>query len=273
MNIAFWSTVRHQSGVTAGVALISVLWVELFVEEIAVTSNHICSHSLVKRLYGGIEQEEKAARKTYTYVLGEPEYFRMLYSGKVQTTLWLNENLRFIPMESQEAELFRIEGLEEINKRMSGKEHLLIDTACGYGLSSQKILEEADVTVVMFPPCREYIDTFFQSGTSLCKDSFFILGNYLKEESHLTTYLTRRYSIPGERIGVIPYNSGFAQAMKAGDTISYITRHMNCSKRNGEYHWIYNAKKTVKKLREYAMSRRVLCEGYEKVPEESSGGD
>ena len=273
MNIAFWSNVRHQSGVTAGVALISVLWVEMFVEEIAVTSNHICNHSLMQRLYGGIEQEEKIAKKTYSYVLGEPEYFRMLYSGKVQKTLWLSENLRFIPMESRESELFSIEGLDEINKRMSGKEHLMIDTACGYGLSSQKILEEAELTVVMFPPCRECIDSFFQSESSLCKDSFFILGNYLKEESWLTTYLTRRYGIPEERMGVIPYNPGFAQAMKAGDTISYITRNMNCSKRNGEYHWIYNAKKTVKRLREYMMSRRFLCEEYERVPEESSGGD
>jgi hypothetical protein len=273
MNIAFWSNVRHQSGVTAGVALMSVLWVELFVEEIAITSNHICNHSLIKRLYGGVEQEEKAARKTYSYVLGEPEYFRMLYGGKMQTTLWLNENLRFIPMESRETELFSIEGLEEITKRMSAKEYLLIDTACGYGLSSQKILEEADVTVVMFPPCRECIDAFFQSKSFLCKDSFFIVGNYLKEESFLTTYLTRRYGIPEAQIGVIPYNPGFAQAMKEGDTISYITRNMNCSKRNGAYHWIYNAKKTVNRLRDYVMSRRHLCEEYGKVPEENSGGD
>ena len=59
MNIAFWSNVRHQSGVTSCVALLSVLWSELFSEEVAVTSNHICNYGLMSRLYGETVYEEK----------------------------------------------------------------------------------------------------------------------------------------------------------------------------------------------------------------------
>ena len=99
MNIAFWSNVRHQSGVTSSVALMSVLWAQLYVEEVAVTSNHIGSSGLVKRLCEKNVQEKKVAKRAYEYVFGEPEYFRMLYSGKLKTTLWLNDSLRFIPME------------------------------------------------------------------------------------------------------------------------------------------------------------------------------
>lgn len=138
MNIAFWSNVKHQSGVTSSVALISILWVELFAEEVAVTSNHICNYGLEKRLYGGIEYEEKAARRAYNYILGEPEYFRMLYSGKIQTALWLNDSLRFVPMEGEGGDLFAIEGLSCINNMPKESEFLLIDTACGCGLCSQR---------------------------------------------------------------------------------------------------------------------------------------
>lgn len=266
MDIAFWSNVRHQSGVTSCVALMSVLWVELFVEEIAVTSNHICNYSLVNRLYGGSGYEERTARKAYSYVLGEPEYFRMLYDGTIRTALWLNDSLQFVPMEGDAGELFSTQGLHGVNKRVEDKSYLMIDTACGYSLGSQRILEEAEVTVVLFPDCKECVDTFFQSETTLRDSSFFIFGNHPAEASCSPAYLTRRYHIPEERIGVIPYNLGFEQAMREGSTISYVTRNMKCSKRDSAYPLIYSAIKTVKRLRNYAMSRKEdSCGEYEKV--------
>lgn len=266
MYIAFWSNVKHQSGVTSSVALISVLWVELFVEEIAVTANHICNYSLSKRLDGGIEYEERAARKAYSYVIGEPEYFRMLYSGKIPSVLCLNDSLQFIPMESVEVELFNCGGLKELNSEIAKRKVVMIDTACGCGLGSQKILEDAELTVVLFPPDKEYVDAFFKSGTRLAEHSFFILGNYRATASYSPSYLMREYRIPKERIGVIPYNLGFEQAMREGSTIAYITRNMNCSRRSSAYRFIRDAIKTVENLRNYAMNRRsVLCEDCGKV--------
>lgn len=266
MNIAFWSNVRHRSGVTASVAVLSILWVEVFVEEIAVTSNHICNFDLAKRFYGGIEYEQRAAKRAYRYVLGEPEYFRMLYSGKVQSTLWLNDNLSFIPMDGGKADLFGNEGLCGVNEKVTDKEYLLIDTACGYGLGSQKILEEAELTVVVFPPERDCVDLFFQSETELREKSFYIFGNYRTDISYRPSYLTKKYHIPKERIGIIPYNAGFEQAMREGSTIAYVSRNMNCSKKNNAYRFIQETTKTVKNLREYAIGRRkMICGEYGEV--------
>lgn len=272
MNIAFWSNVKHQSGVTSGVALLSVLWAELFVEEIAVTSNHICSYGLLKRLHGGVEYEERVAKRTYNYVLGEPEYFRMLYDEKVRRPLCLKDSLSYVPMEGDDVELFGVNGLKRVKERKKEEEYLFIDTACGYGQCSQKILEEAEVKVILFPDSQECIDDFFQSSLSVWEESFFILGNIPKEASCRPSYLTRRYNIPQERIGQIPYNLGFEQAMRDGTTIAYITGNMYCSKRDSAYHWIYNAKKTVKRLREYVLDRRKLCGDYEKVSENEYDG-
>lgn len=261
MNIAFWSNVRHRSGVTANVALIGILWVELFVEEIAVTANHVCNFGLAKRLYGGIEYEERIAQKAYRYVLGEPEYFRMLYGGKMHSSLWLNDNLRFLPMEGGKSDLFGNEGLRGVEKMISNGGYLLIDTACGFGLGSQKIMEDAELTVVMFPPEREYVDAFFQSETGFRENSFFIVGNYRTDSDFKPSYLTKRYHIPKERIGVIPYNVGFEQAMREGTTIAYVTRNMNCTKRDSAYRFIRYATETVNKLRNYAIGRRKLVCG------------
>lgn len=251
----------------------SVLWAELFVEEVTVTSNHICNYGLMKRLHGGIEYEERTAQKAYNYILGEPEYFRMLYGEKGRSPLFLNDSLSYVPMEGDGVELFGTNGLKGINKRRKQEEYIFIDTACGYGLCSQKILEEAEITVIMFPDSKESIDDFFQSASPLWENSFFILGNVPKKASCPMSYLTKHYSIPEERIGEIPYNSGFEQAMKDGTTIAYITGNMYCSKRNSAYHWIYSAKKTVKRLREYVMKRRESCVDYEGVSEKEFDGE
>jgi len=273
MNIAFWSNVRHQSGVTSGVALMSVLWAELFLEEVTVTSNHICNYGLVKRLHGGIEYEERTAQKEYNYILGEPEYFRMLYGEKERTPLFLNDSLSYVPMEGDGVELFAANGLTGVNNRKKLEEYLFIDTACGYGLCSQKILEEADITVVVFPDSKESIDAFFKSASLALKSCFFILGNIPKEASCRPSYLTRQYGVPAEQIGEIPYNSGFERAMKDGTTITYITGNMYCSKRNSAYHWIYSAKKAVNRLRKYVIGkRRHVCEDYGGVSEKEYDG-
>ena len=256
MNIAFWSNVRHQSGVTSCVALVGVLWTELFVEEVVVTSNHICTKGLVKRLCGGCEYEERVAKKAYHYMLGEPEYFRMLYSGNMRQTLWLNDGLRFIPMEGETGKLFDAEGLYGVNKRVAYKDFVLIDTACGYPLSSQKVLEDAEIKVIMFPPDRDYIDAFFQSNVGAWKDCFFIVGNYRSEVSCRPVNISKRYHIPLEHIGMIPYNFGFEQAMIDGSTIAYLAQNMHCSRRSKEYWFFQCAKETVKNLRKYVIKRR-----------------
>lgn len=266
MNIAFWSNVRHQSGVTSCVALVGVLWTELFKEDIVVTSNHICTKGLIKRLCGGSEKEVRTARKTYHYMLGEPEYFRMLYSGNMRQTMWLKDSLRYVPMVGEARKLFATEGLCGVNKWVKEQEIVLIDTACGYPLCSQKILEDAEIKVILFPPDRESIDAFFRAETESRDDYFFIVGNYRSEVSCRPVNISKRYHVPLERIGMIPYNFSFEQAMLDGSTITYLAQNMRCSRRSKEYWFFRCATETVKNLRKYVIHRRNMqCGECEKV--------
>lgn len=264
----FWSNVK-QSGVTASVALIGVLWIELYAEKVAVTANHICNYGLVKRLYDGIKYEEATAQRAYSYCIGEPEYFRILYSGELKRRRWLNGRLIFFPMETVKGRLFDTEALFDEDSAIYDAEYMLIDTASGYGKSSQKILEKADVKVFLLPPNRECIDSFFEVEMDLFENSFFIIGRDLALPSCRPSYLTKKHRIPKERVGVIPYDRGYEQAMKEGSVISYVMRNMNCSKRNGAYRFIRCSTKTVKRLREYVIHRRKqICGGCGSGPEE-----
>ena len=256
MNIAFWSNVRHRSGVTSSVALLSVLWVELFEEEVAVTSNHICNFGLVNRLSGGNEFEEKTEKNAYRYVLGEPEYYRLLYGGEIKTILWLNGKLKFVPMEVELAELFDVRDVRTVNNGVEEMTCLMIDLACGFGECSRKILNEADVPVIVFPACRESVDAFLQSEITIRERGFFVLGMDRADPFCRPSYLTKHYKIPKERIGVIPYEQGFEQAMRDGSLISYITRNLRCSKRSRAYRLLHCAVRTVNRLRAYAIYER-----------------
>lgn len=263
MNIAFWSNVRHQSGVTACVAAISILWAEIYAEGVVITSNHVCNASLIKRLHGGSEREERKQKRGYCYSIGEPEYFRILYSAKRETMLWLDDNLRYVPMEAEEVELFRGGSLRKVEQQLGEREYLLIDTACGCGSSSQRVLEEAELTVVLLPTQKEEVDAFFQSGTPLQENSFFILGNYQSTPPCCPSYITKKYKIPKERIGLLPYNAEFEQAMRDGSTIAFFAANLKCTKKSKSYRFIQYAMKTAKNLREYAIRRREeLCEEY-----------
>lgn len=271
MNIAFWSNVKQQSGVTSSVALVSVLWIELFAEKVAVTANHICNYGLEKRLYDGTRFEEATAKKAYSYCIGEPEYFRIIYSNDIKRQGLLSNKLCFFPMEKVEGRLFETDVLFEMDSEVFDAEYVLIDTACGYGRCSQKILEKADIKVILLPPNRECIDSFFEIAMDICENSFFIIGRDLALPSCRPSYLTKKHKIPKERVGVIPYDRGYEQAMKDGSVISYVMRNMNCSKRNSAYRFIWCSTKTVKRLREYVMYRRKhVCGGCESGPEEES---
>ncbi|MCH5273725.1 MAG: hypothetical protein J1E35_08625 [Lachnospiraceae bacterium] len=267
MDIAFWSSVRHQSGVTSGVAAISLLWAELFKDRITVTSNHICNGGLLERLRGGTEHREKFAKREYCYNFGEPEYFRMLYEKEKGCMVQLNGGMRYISMTgNEEVQMFSGSGLKGVKKQLGIGEYLMIDAACGYGNSSQKILQEAELTVIALPPEKNIVDAFFHSDTFLRQKSFFILGNYRSEASCYPSYLCHKYKIPKERVGMIPYDSAFEQAMEEGSTAAYIGGNINCSRRNGAYHFIHYTKKTAINLRNYVMERRNhVCGDCEKV--------
>lgn len=257
MDIAFWSSFRQKSGVTACVAAMGVLWSALFDEEIAFTSNHISSAGLYERLHGNGLQRERLAGKEYCVPYGEPEYFRRLGRDCMPSEVLQNCGMRYIPMkENAGTELFCSDGLAGVKKHMEEEKHLMIDTACGYSGSSQKIMQEATLTVIALPAERELLDVFFQADVALLQGVYFIIGNYRKNSTGTPEYLNQTYKVSKERIGIIPHNDAFEQAMWEGTTISYLTGNLNCSRQSASYPFIREVRKTAKALRKYAIKRR-----------------
>ena len=236
-----------------------ILWSALYDEEIALTSNHISNAGLYERLHGGTERWERFAGKDYCFQYGEPEYFRQLNGCGVKSEVFLNYGMRYIPMKGNAGtELFCGDGLAGV-KRYVGEEHyLMIDTACGCSRSSQEIMREAKLTVVALPPEKEMVDSFFKTETKLLQNGFFILGNYKETSSCTPEDLNKIYKIQKERIGVIPYDFDFEQAMREGTTVSYLIGNLNCSRHSACYPFIRDVRNTARCLRRYAVKRRNL---------------
>lgn len=272
MNLAFWSSFRHRSGVTTSVAVISVLWKELYKDEIAVTSNHISSQGVLPCLKGGKEYRKRLTEKPYCYHYGEPEYFRWLYETGDRYEVKLCGGMEYVSMPGDEEEqMFCGCGLRGVEQRVKEMDYLMIDTASGCGSNSLSIIQESHLVIVVLPPQKDAIDDFFRSDSNLRQKGFFILGKYKTAASCWPSYLTKKYKIPKERIGVIPYDSGLGQAMWNGDTAAYILSNINCSPKSEAYSFMRYLTKTTQNLRKYAMERRSLtCADYAEVSKEKS---
>ncbi len=261
MVIAFWSSFRHQSGVTACVAVMGAVWSLLYAEEVVLSSNHISSSGLFERLRGGTERWEKLEKKEYCFLYGEPEYYRLLYGSRMKAEVILNYGIKYVPMgENDDTEMFGTGGAQFVKKYREETGCLMMDTACGCSRCSQKIVREADLTVIALPSERELIDDFFRTEDVLRKEGFFILCKYKETSTCTPEYLTQRYKIPKEHIGVIPYNFECEQAMREGTTLAFVAGNIHCSKQSSSYRFIFEAKKTARRLRKYVMRRRErLC--------------
>ena len=131
----------------------------------------------------------------------------------------------------------------------------MIDTACGCSSSSQEIMREAKLTVITLPSERVLVDEFFRTETALLQNGYFILGNYKESSTCTPEYLNKTYKISKERIGVLPYDIAFEQAMWEGDTVAYLTGNLNCSRQSPCYPFIRELRKTAKGLYRYAEKK------------------
>jgi len=259
MDIAFWSSFRHKSGVTACVVAMSVLWSALYDEEIALTANYVSNDGLYECLHGKTEHWEMLAKRKYCFQYGEPEFFRQMSGSGAESEMRLDYGMRYIPMKgSAKSELFCGSGLAGVKKKV-GEEHvLMIDTACGCSSSSQEIIQEAKLTVILLPSIKEMVDEFFQTETEYRHNSFFILNNYKETSSCTPEDLNKVYKISKERIGVIPYDSAFEQAMREGTTVSYLMEKLGCTRLSESYPFIRDLKKTARSLWRFAIKRRKM---------------
>lgn len=99
---------------------------------------------------------------------------------------------------------------------------------CGTGLKGRRrhFLWHADLVVVNLKQENGCVEQFFEENFHIAKNLMFLFGGYDCEENADMAYLNRIYRIESERIGIIPYNSEFGQAIENGVSDVFIAKEL-----------------------------------------------
>lgn len=253
MKVAFWSNVRGKSCVTSNLACISILS----------ALNHPGRRMIVFENHQNIINLES----TYAHVgagsvVNEPvRYFVEMGIGKVFQYVeeggdipeekllrcardFLGRQLLYLPAgNAKNAEFFEYQMSRDCLQAMDFLEQygkmVIVDTSAAPLESSRRILKEADLVVVNLSQNDHMLSHFFRNYTDIRKKAFYIIGNYEKSASLSKSEIAKKYFLEEEKIGYIPHNIFFQDAISSGNVIPFLVENYhNCRRRNANYSFI-----------------------------------
>lgn len=265
MKVAFWSNEYDKSCAYLNIAAVSIASVMSNPYKITVLENYLGSDNLGKSFFIDYDGVQPRYVGTGFYEGGGIEgLLRRIYRGDNNPGLlrgFLKEvipkHLYYIPQGGIiNSELFDFELYDNINGLLhlinKKSDHIYINTTQKNHLSSNAILQEADIIVINLFQDSEYLENLFKNNYALISKSLFILGNYSPKSIMSCKRISKLYDIPLEDISPIPYNEYFHVACNNGRAKEFLNNHYYCSKENPNYIFIHCVRKAVK-----MVSRRI----------------
>lgn len=256
MKIAFWSNVSQRCGVSSNLAAVSVASVIRYPYTVAVFENHLCHNNLGRTFLGTPQVDMLHEVGTNYYEGGGIEgLLRKIYRGDYPKSILqtyikeiIHKHLYYIPqsrvihneifdyeMDYSIATLFQL--LEEY------ADLCFIDTAAHNNMSTNTILEEADLIVVNLCQNTLILEDFFLNHSSLIEKAVFLIGNYSSQSTITMKKIMKLYEIPAGNIAAIPYNEIFQNAFHYGRLVEFVSRNYDCGRENPNYLFIQCVKK------------------------------
>ena len=127
---------------------------------------------------------------------------------------------------------------------------VMVDTSAAPLASSRKILQQADLVVVNLNQNLPLLSHFFRNYSSIQEKAFYLIGNYDGKSELTKSAIMKRFHIPGAKIGTIPHDTGFSDAMSRGQLIPFLLK--NYMQENSLSHKMFMqaVKETVSLLQE-----------------------
>lgn len=258
MKVAFWSNAYEKSGAFFNFAAVSIASVMGFPYKVTVFENYLDKDNLGKAFF--------VNRKPFTNRSGIPNFYegngiegllRRIYRGDNYPGLLKNylqevipKHLYYIPQNGViNSELFDYElyyNQNELFKMIENNSDLcFINVYHQNHLSSNAILEEADLIVVNLYQNQEYLNDFFSKYSSFIHKAMFIVGNYSPKSVMSCKRIAKLYEIPLEDISPIPYNEDFHMACNYGGAKEFIISNYFCGKENPNYLFIHGVRRAA----------------------------
>lgn len=256
MKIAFWSNVRGKCATSSNIAGISVMHALLHKSSTVIFENHLNISGIYNYLEPVSTVEEVREKNNYFSNIGMEALFKKILTlpdpkgiGKGYALGYLDNCLYYVPnYDVVNREVFNYELNSTASKLMTALESefncVIADISGENNLSTKQILEKTDKVVVNLMQDRKIIDNFFERYGSIKDKCIFILSNYEPDVKVRAEYIIGRYKIKRDRIGIVPYNFEFRQALMQGNVIEFIKQNIDCRKKEYNFYFINELKRT-----------------------------
>lgn len=273
MKIAFWSSQRGGCGVTTNLACIAAMSAISGMGRSILLENHYSLNSLGSILLSPEKISVLREKGEYYNKYGIEYLLKRLYSGEPGDVLihkasipLLYSSVFYLPQSyivnrevfNYEFELVRTE-LFRCLEQFS--DIVFIDTETNGNFSSIAILQEVDLIVVNLSQDIGIWENFFENYRSLLDKSVFLIGQYRPEYGWDMTRIRRKFQVPRNRIGVVPYNMELQSAMGDGRTLQFLNRNYLRNSQPENELLMRELKRSATMLRENISSLR-RDEGY-----------
>lgn len=273
MKVAFWSNSSGRAGTTSNMACMSILCAMLERKRTIMFENHYNLNDLEQAFIQGRDKRSNLLKEELSYYdpRGMEGLIRRVHSNYTYKDIMEDVSLKFLdnllyylPKSSQvNHEYFEFELNQVIKQLLALLNHsfdlVFIDTAPSHMLSTKLILEASDLVVVNLCQNKTVLDHFFSNYQSLIEKSVFLVGNYQEQSQYNLSSIRRRYQISKEKLGAVPFNFEFSDAISSGTAVEYVMRNLSCKRQDENYFFMSEVKKSA------AIILKYLGEGKEAI--------
>ena len=235
MKIAFWSNSPGKSGVTGNLSCISILSAMSEPSRMVLFENHASMNNLGSTFLNQNSYDVLHEKQSYFVEngLGRILSFcdieqEMVTADMIYRTCLsvYDQRVLYLPTGGLNQDLLEYRLSRQTASVLDLLEHYLgnviVDVSSSNLESSRKILQEADLVVV-----------------NLCQN-FQLLSHFFRNFSDI-----QKKALPGSRIGTMPHNPRFADALTKGNVVSFLLRNEKCTEDNVNYPFMQAAKETT----------------------------
>lgn len=262
MKVAFWSNCKGRAGTTSNMACMSVICTMLKQTKSILFENHFNLNGLEQAFVQQRRKSHYLLREELSYYdqTGLDGLMRRVHSNHTYQEMmedvslkFLDNRIYYLPKKcNMNQEYFEFELNQVIKPLMEclarNFDFVFVDTAYNNTLSTKSILEGADLVVVNLCQNKILLDHFFSNYESLVEKSYFLIGCYQEEARYNLKNIRRRYQIPKNQIGIIPYNLEFSESVNNGTLIQYLMRNFSCSREDENYFFISQVKEAAQEI-------------------------
>lgn len=134
---------------------------------------------------------------------------------------------------------------------------LLLDLKSGNKEEALRYMEKSDYVIIVLPQDPFYVDLFMKEEMECFSEINFgmIFGGYLPKSQYRSTFYKKEYgnSFWDGFLGEIPWNGDFFDAMSAGKTMDFFFRNYAPVKKEENYDFIFQIKKTTERIRKNSI--------------------